>query len=254
MAWNPGTYNKFKNERFAPFQDLVNLVKIKPGINVIDLGCGTGELTTKLAGYLPGANVLGIDSSKEMLAEAASFANERVRFEYSTIEEKMVAGKKWDLIFSHAAIQWIDDHETLLPRLISTVHAGGQLAIQIPSNHNHFTHTLLRHIALSEPYKTALDGWTRVSPVLDIQQYAQIFFDCGSVDMIVYEKAYPHVLQDANALYDWVSGTAMLPYIEKLPADLKQLFIDEYKKQLNGRYTCSPVFYPFKRIIMAATF
>ncbi|MEP7278980.1 MAG: methyltransferase domain-containing protein [Bacteroidota bacterium] len=254
MVWNPVVYNKFKNERFSPFRDLVNLVQTKPGIAIIDLGCGTGELTKKLAEHMPDATVLGIDSSKEMLQETRAFAGEGLAFECCTIEEKIDSGKTWDLVFSHAAIQWLANHAALLPRLISLLNKGGQLAIQIPSNHDHFTHTLLHDTASSEPFCKALNGWTRFSPVLATEAYAKIFFDCGSTDMTVYEKVYPHVLKNAHALYEWVSGTAMIPYMERLPLNLRQSFTDAYQKRLAEKYTGSPVFYPFKRIIMAASF
>ena len=60
MAWNPDVYNKFKSERFAPFVDLLALIDPVPNMRVIDLGCGTGELTRKLSDALPGSVVLGI--------------------------------------------------------------------------------------------------------------------------------------------------------------------------------------------------
>jgi trans-aconitate 2-methyltransferase len=253
MAWNPDTYNKFKTERFAPFEDLISLIKVKPALQVIDLGCGTGELTAKLASVLPAPIILGIDSSKEMLSKANSFTSEQVSFANQTIEDTIATGKKWDLIFSNAALQWTGNHATLVPQLVSLVTPGGQLAVQVPSNHGHLTHVLLRELASTEPYKTALNGWVRVSPVLPIEAYAGIFFTCNCTDITVYEKAYLHVLENANALYEWMAGTAMIPYIEKLSAGMQQQFIHDYKNELLKNYTASPVVYPFKRILMAAT-
>ncbi|QNK64051.1 methyltransferase domain-containing protein [Pedobacter sp. PAMC26386] len=254
MAWNPDTYNKFKQERFGPFYDLIQLVKVRPAIHAIDLGCGTGELTRKLADALPGSTVSGIDSSQEMLNDASAFQNEQVSFQKKTIEEQLASAEKWDLVFSNAAIQWLGNHETLYPKIISTIKPGGQLVVQIPSNHHHFTHTTLIELATTPPFAAALNGFTRISPVLDIQEYGKIFFNHGGTEITVYEKIYPHVLKDADALFDWVSGTAMIPYVEKLPEDIKQSFIATYKDRLRKQFKESPVFYPFKRTIMAATF
>ncbi|KIO76583.1 trans-aconitate methyltransferase [Pedobacter lusitanus] len=254
MAWNPDVYNKFKKERFGPFYDLLELIKIRPDLTVVDLGCGTGELTRKLADALPGSAVLGVDSSQEMLNEAAAFQNGQLDFKKRTIEEQLESGEKWDLIFSNAAVQWIGDHQTLYPKIISCLKPGGQLVIQVPSNHRHFTHTALIDIASTPPFAKALNGFTRVSPVLDIQDYGKIFFQHGGTEITVYEKIYPHILKDADALFDWVSGTAMIPYVEKLPEDIKQDFIREYKGRLNNEFKESPVFYPFKRTLMAASF
>ncbi|MBB5620771.1 trans-aconitate 2-methyltransferase [Pedobacter cryoconitis] len=254
MAWNPDVYNKFKQERFGPFYDLIQLIKVKPALKVIDLGCGTGELTRKLADALPGSTVLGIDSSQEMLNDAAEFQNEQVSFKKRSIEEQVATGEKYDLIFSNAAIQWLGDHENLYPKIISCVKPGGQLVVQIPSNHRHFTHTSLIDIATTPPFAAALNGFIRVSPVLDIQKYGQLFFEHGGTDITVYEKIYPHILKDADALLEWVSGTAMIPYVEKLPEEIKQSFIATYKERVRKEFKESPVFYPFKRTIMAATF
>ncbi len=254
MSWNPATYNKFKSERFTPFFDLLALVKVKEGLSVIDLGCGTGELTRKLADALPQSTVLGIDSSAEMLKDSKAFENDSVKFECKSIEEQLKTKQKWDVVFSNAAIQWTDNHEKLIPQLISITKPGGQLAIQMPDQHSNISNILLNELAAEEPYKTALNNWTRVSPVLPIDNYAQLFFENGSTSMTVYEKIYPLILQDTDALFDWVSGTALIPYTERLQGKIKENFISEYKKRLKSSFKSIPVFYPFKRLILEATF
>ena len=254
MAWNPETYNKFKSERFAPFYDLLDLLNINPGMDVIDLGCGTGELTRKLADVLPDSNVLGIDSSQEMLNDSKVFENNLVKFECKSIEEQLRSEQKWDLVFSNAAIQWVENHNVILPKIISTIKTGGQLLIQVPDQQQNVSNKILDELAGEEPFKTVYKNWKRLSPVLDIDSYAQIFFENGSTSMTVYEKIYPLILKDSDALFDWVSGTALIPYIEKLEAENKQNFIDQYKNRLKKTFEKSPVFYPFKRIILEATF
>jgi len=254
MAWNPEVYNQFKKERYAPFEDLLQLVTVQPGLSVIDLGCGTGELTRRLADHLPGSNVLGIDASPQMLKEAAAFSRNDLLFEQYSIEDVLRQDRKWDLVFSNAAIQWLDHHEALIAAIIGSVNEGGQLAIQLPSNHDHLTHRLLDTIPRSEPYATALGGWTRNVSTLSIEAYAKILFDHGGENIIVLEKVYPHVLQDANALFNWMSGTALIRYLDRLPAALQAGFAADYKKQLQETFTSSPIFYPFKRILMAANF
>ena len=254
MSWNPETYNKFKSERFAPFYDLLTLVKVKPSLNVIDLGCGTGELTRKLADYLPGSTVLGIDSSQEMLNDSTAFANENVRFECKSIEKQVTLEEKWDMVFSNAAIQWVEDHKNLLPKLISTIKPGGQLLIQTPSQNHNITNRLLDELGDEQPYRTIYKNWKRVSPVLEIDEYGQILFENGSKSITVYEKIYPLVLPDTNALYNWVSGTALIPYLEKLGTPEKETFVNEYRNRLRKNFHQTPVFYPFKRIIIEATF
>ncbi|MFT3895139.1 MAG: methyltransferase domain-containing protein [Anaerolineales bacterium] len=61
MPWNPELYHKFESERSAPFYDLLTLVNVRPNLKVIDLGCGTGELTRQLADKLPNSDVTGLE-------------------------------------------------------------------------------------------------------------------------------------------------------------------------------------------------
>ncbi|MBO9613026.1 MAG: methyltransferase domain-containing protein [Dyadobacter sp.] len=254
MAWNPDTYNRFKSERSAPFYDLLALLKVQPDLNVIDLGCGTGELTALLAEALPGSHVLGVDSSREMLDKSVKTGGGVLRFECISIEDQLKKQQQWDVVLSNAALQWVPDHETLFPRIITKIKPGGQLLVQMPAQHHNLTNQLLEELGTWEPYADIYQGWNRVSPVLEINRYAEILFENGSKSMQVFEKIYPLVLDDVEALLTWVSGTALIPYLERLPEHLKSRFRNDYRVLLHQYFPKMPVFYPFKRILMAAQF
>lgn len=223
-------------------------------MKVIDLGCGTGEHTKAIAATLKDADVSGIDSSPEMLANAVSMENNQLHFYLRSIEEQLHLNEKYDLVFSNAAIQWVPDHENLLPKIIARLNDGGQLAIQMPAQQYNITNIILNELAAELPYQSALQDFLRISPVLDTERYASIFFENRAASMTVFEKIYPLILTDTEALYNWVSGTALIPYLEKLNADIKQDFISSYKKKLKKYFTGVPVFYPFKRILLHGQF
>ena len=250
MPWDPERYEQFRKERYAPFEDLLGLLEVRSGLQVVDLGCGTGELTERLAEHLPESDVLGIDASEEMLERATPLAREGLRFELGTIES---TGGKWDLVFSNAAIQWVDDHDALIPKLMSLVTDGGQLVVQLPSNHEHPTHMLLREVAAEQPFHEALDGWNRSLEVLPVAEYAHLLHASGGSKLTVFDKVYPHVLPDADALVEWMSGTAMVPYMERLPVEMKDRFVTRYTETILEVFPTSPVFFGFKRILFAAT-
>jgi trans-aconitate 2-methyltransferase len=250
MPWDPEQYHKFQNERFAPFEDVLRLIHVCYGMNVIDLGCGTGELTRRLADYLPDSDVVGIDPSPQMLERAATQVRPGLGFEPGTVE---AATGTWDLVFSHAAIQWVDDHLSLVPHLLSLVRPGGQLAVQLPSNHGHPAHTLIAEIATEEPFRQALNHWVRRSPVLSIDTYAELLYRHGARELTVLEKVYPHVLDGPDPLLEWTSGTVLVPYFERLPRPLQEAFIDRYRDRLRACYPAGPVFYGFRRTIFVAT-
>lgn len=250
MPWDPDRYQKFRTERAAPFEDLLGLLNIRAGLRVVDLGCGTGELTRQLADILPGSDVVGLDSSPEMLARAAEQARPGLRFEQADIQ---TAGGEWDVVFSHAALQWVADHAALIPRLYGMLRPGGQLVVQMPSNHGHLTHRLIAEIASETPFREALGGWVRRSPVLGIDQYAELLFAQGAEQIVVFEKVYPHVLADAEALLEWMSGTALMPYAERLGDALYQQFSEVYGARLRSAWPTGPVFFGFRRTLFAAT-
>jgi len=138
--WDPELYNRFRRYRAEPFEAILGRLHLGAAERVIDLGCGTGELTAKLADIFPDNTVTGIDNSAEMLERASEVKHPRVRFQSGDVRE--VSGE-WDVVFSHATIQWLDGHEQLVPRMFSMVRPGGQLAVQLPSNFGHASHRLL---------------------------------------------------------------------------------------------------------------
>ena len=249
MPWNPDLYNKFRNERFAPFDDLLGLIHVNEGMRVIDLGCGTGELTSRLAYHLPNSEVVGIDSSEEMLSRAGSLTRPGMSFEKRSIED---ASGEWDLVFSHAAIQWVDNHAALIPRLIALVRPGGQLAVQLPSNHEHPTHRIIEELAGEEPFREILGGWSRTSPVLKVGEYAELLHQNGCTDLVVFEKVYAHVLSGTDDLVTWTSSTALVPYFERLGEQGREEFLKRYRERLGSLWPTGPVFYGFQRILFSA--
>ena len=248
MPWNPDKYHQFQSQRSAPFDDLLKLVDTRPGLRVVDLGCGTGELTRRLADSLPESNVLGLDSSPQMLERTREHERPGLRFEQGDLAD---LNGKWDLIFSNAALQWSENHEQLIPHLFNRLAPGGQIAVQAPSNHGGPTHLTILRAAGKEPFCTALNGWNRQSPVLPIETYAELLFREEAQEILAFEKVYPHVLENADAIVDWISGTALVPYFERL-GEQKDEFINEIRKELRETMPDEPVFYPFRRTFFSA--
>jgi len=248
MPWDPKQYHKFQAERSAPFFDLLALVEKRPNLKVVDLGCGTGELTRQLAEALPDSTVTGLDSSSQMLEKAASFSSPSLHFEQG--DQSRLTGE-WDLIFSNAALQWSENHIELIAHLYDRLVPGGQIAVQVPSNHNHISHQIYRETAAEEPFKSILEGFQRYAPVLSIDEYARLLFVCGAEEITVFEKVYAHVLEDSDAVVEWISGTALVPYFERL-GEHKEEFVNVIRAKMQVALPDRPVFYPFRRTLFSA--
>lgn len=145
------------------------------------------------------------------------------------------------------------NHDELIPRLFQNLKPGGQLAAQVPTNHNHISHRVYREVAAQEPFVSALNGYNRQSPVLPIEAYATLLFQEEAQEIIVFEKVYPHVLENADAVVDWISGTTLVPYFERLNNSIRAEFFETIRRRMRLELPSGPVFYPFKRILFSAT-
>jgi trans-aconitate 2-methyltransferase len=183
-----------------------------------------------------------------MLEKAAAFSSSSLHFENG--DQAQLTGE-WDLIFSNAALHWSENHAELIPSLYGNLSPGGQLAVQVPSNFSHISHQLIRETAGEEPFNSILNGFQRYPPVLSIDQYAQILFDCGAENIVVFEKVYAHVLEDSDAVVEWISGTACVPYFERL-GEHKESFVQTIQDKMKKALPQSPVFYPFRRTLFSA--
>ncbi len=250
MDWNPELYRRFKAHRFLPFADLLKLVAPRPSGSVVDLGCGAGEGTARLANQMPGCTILGIDTSPAMLEAAKPLVTTTLRFEHGDITS--VDGS-WDVIFSNAALQWVPDHPKLLADLWGRLNAGGRIAVQLPANHNYFANHLREEIAKESPFKEALTDFKLNIPVLPLDEYARVLHDLGAEELQVFEKIFPAVLADSDAVFTWLQATTLRPYWQHLPESLHEAFADRIKTRLHAHYGPGEVFFPYRRIFFAGT-
>ena len=251
-TWNPTQYERFKNERSRPFFDLVALIRPRPGMKVVDLGCGTGELTLELKRKLSGSTVLGIDSSAAMLERAAVFREDGLTFAKGEIEGFSEKGTI-DLLFSNAALQWVPDHAELLRRLVAALRPGGQIAVQVPSNFDYPSHVIARELAEESPFREALGGYYRAPGVLTPEEYAVKLHELTGTAPEVFLRVYGHLLGSRDEVLEWVKGTLLTDYQKRMPPELFDRFLAEYRRRLIPRLPDSrPFFYPFKRLLMWA--
>ena len=248
-AWNPAQYERFRDQRSQPFYDLLALVQPRPGMRAVDLGCGTGELTVELHRRLEARETLGVDSSAAMLAKSAAFAGAGVRFEHGDIGT-FAAPHPFDLVFSNAALHWLPDHAALLQRLTGMIGADGQLAAQVPANHDHPSHAVAHAVAREAPFRDALGGYARDNPVLEPEEYAVLLDHLGYRDQHVRLQVYGHQLASRADVIEWVKGTLLTDYQRRLPVELWPQYLERYREQLLPQLEdARPYFYPFKRIL-----
>jgi trans-aconitate 2-methyltransferase len=251
-AWNPQLYHQFRDQRGQPFRDLVAMVQLPPGARIVDLGCGTGELTRDLHQRLAACEVIGVDSSEAMLEQARSLAGDGLHFQRQAIES-FDSQEPFDLIFSNAALHWAPDHERLLARLTRLLAPHGQLAVQVPAMHDQPSHQAAHDVARRPKFSRLLNGFIYHSPVLRPKRYAELLYELGYKHQQVRLVMYSHLLPSADAVVDWLKGTTLTVYQSRLSPDDFTEFVEAYRQLLHERLPQqSPYLFVFQRILFWA--
>ena len=251
MAWEPDRYLQFADERLRPAQDLLARVPLAAPARVADLGCGPGNVTALLAQRWPRAELIGIDASAAML-DRARRALPEARFEQADIRHWTPAEAP-DLIFSNAALHWLDDHPALFPRLLSLLAPGGVLAVQMPGNFDAPSHRLIRELAASPAWADRLAG-ARMGAVLDMPDYHR-FLAPHCARLSLWETIYWQPLSGPAPVLDWLRGTTLLPYLAALSTDDQACLLAELAPRLAEAYppdASGTTLFPFRRIFLVA--
>ncbi len=254
-TWDPDRYLTYADERGRPFVELVSRIGATAPAEVVDLGCGAGNLTGLLAERWPDAHVVGLDSSPEMIAAAQKSApglGQSVTYSVADLRD-WHPERPVDVLVSNATLQWVPGHLELLPSLVAAVQPGGWLAFQVPANFDEPSHTIRTELAAESPY-AAHAANVAVPSSHDPAVYYDALTAAGcSVD--VWETTYTHVLSGADPVFTWVSGTGARPTLQALPDDLRPGFEAEFKRRLAAAYPAradGTVLLPFRRVFAVA--
>ena len=251
-AWSAAQYAKFEDERSRPAAELLARVPLDQPRRVVDIGCGPGNSTELLVARFPAAEVIGLDSSPEMLAAA------RKRLPASSFVEADVAAwipqPRTDLLFSNAVFHWVTDHRAVLARLLAALPSGGVLAIQVPDNLGEPTDAIVREMAATGPWKAKFVEPIQREAISAPAEYYDLLRPLAArVD--IWATVYSHVLSSPAAILEWVKGTGLRPYLARLDEDEERAWLAEYESRLAQAYpprVDGCVLFRFPRLFMVA--
>jgi trans-aconitate 2-methyltransferase len=254
-VWDPAKYVQFGDYRQRPFFDLTGRVLADAPRQVVDLGCGPGNLTATLAARWPDARVVGLDSSAEMLATAEQHRQSAPGLEFSLGDiASWLPSEDTDVVVSNAALQWVPGHPELLAGWLAALKPGAWFALQVPGNFTSASHTLMRDVAESPKWAGKLAGVLRHDEaVAPPARYLELMLDAGCA-ADAWETTYQQVLTGENPVLDWVRGAGLRPVLAALSPDDAAGFEAEYGARLTEAYPPTPhgTVYPFRRIFAVA--
>jgi trans-aconitate 2-methyltransferase len=251
-VWDPAQYLRFGHERLRPALDLLAQVPLDAPARVVDLGCGPGNVTAILGQRFPKADVVGVDGSAAMLEQARA-AVPQCRFEQADFFRWQPA-QPLHLIYSNAALQWVDRHPTLFPRLLSFLAPGGVLAVQMPAMYDAPLRRVAREIAASDAWAAQLGDAVSAPDILPILDYWDMLRPrVASLEM--WQTTYMHALGGENAVLEWATGSSLRPFLDRLPDEQKEAFRRAYAAAARSHYprrTDGTTILPFHRLFMVA--
>ncbi len=252
-VWNVAEYEAFDDLRLRPALDLLARVPSLPAGNIIDLGCGSGAAGPALRARFSARDLIGVDASSEMLAKAADLGA------FDRLDEADIVG--WNpesppaLIYSNAALHWLPDHETLIPRLFATLVVGGALAIQMPSQLNRPSHQSLIEAAVSVR-PDLFRGWTPFPGHLEPAAYADLLSDAEmELWTTEYHQRLPASPDRAHPVRRFSSSTAGRPVLSRLSAEETTAFNTAWDAGLDAAYprlSDGGAWFPFRRMFIVA--
>lgn len=249
-SWNPEQYLRFADERLRPAIDLIGRIGHPAPRQVVDLGCGAGNALPLLAARFPGARVTGVDGSAAMLKKAvqAGFSVQQADIAHWTPDEPV------DVLFSNAALHWLDRHESLLPRLLDSLAPGGILAVQMPAMHAAPLRAQQDALARSGPWAARLEGISSAPPILSVGAYYDLLRpQVSALDLWFTE--YLHVLHGPDPVVQWAMGTSLRPYLDALTEQEREPFLCAYGEAMRAAYPVrsdGAVLLPFRRFFLVA--
>jgi SAM-dependent methyltransferase len=227
--WDAALYDQKHSFVWKMAEGLLELLAAKPGERILDIGCGTGHLTAKIAAT--GAQVTGIDLSPEMIARARE-AHPSIHFEVGNAG-KLKYVNDFDGVFSNATLHWVTDPEPAVASISEALRRGGRFVAEFGGKGN--------VAGLVSAFRHAWQNLKPPGPLPAPWYYPSIAEYSTLLEKHDLEVTYaalfdrPTPLEDGDrGLRNWLDMFAG-PMMGDLPEDLREKLKQEVESE--ARYT-----------------
>ena len=251
--WDSNQYLKFNSERTQPAIDLLMKVKANNLNKIIDIGCGPGNSTAILKQYFSDADIMGVDSSVDMIENAKKTYPDDKFMLLDVQKDIDQLDNNYDLIFSNACLQWISNHEVFIPQLFELLNVNGALAVQIPMNGNAPLYKVVRNIVGNSKWNIDFRK-LESNKTLEPDQYFNILSKLTDT-FDIWETTYYHRMKSHDDLINWIKGTMLRPYLNQMDVSKQMEFLSEVKEQTKEVYPIQEngeIIFHFRRFFFVA--
>jgi trans-aconitate methyltransferase len=227
--WNPADYAANSAVQQAWAREVIARLHLRGDERILDVGCGDGKVTEEMARAVPRGRVLGVDASAEMIAYArATFPPAKVfNLEFQIGDAREIGGLKerFDLVFSNAALHWVDDHEAVLRGAAAVLRPGGRLAVTCGGQGNAqdvfaALRPELRSPRWREFFRKLPPPYFFHAPADYHQWLRRAGLRVNNVRLTPKDATYA----GAEGLASWLR-TTWLPYVQRVPENRREEFI-----------------------------
>jgi trans-aconitate methyltransferase len=227
--WDAGLYDDKHSFVWKLASGVLELLNAQSGERILDLGCGTGHLTAKIAGT--GALVVGIDRSPEMIRQARE-KYPSLQFEVIDAREIQLDGN-FDAVFSNATLHWIKEPERVIAGIGKSLRPGGRFVAEFGGKGN-----------TSELLKAVQHAWQKLGlsgPAPHPWYYPSLAEYAGLLEQHGFEVTHatlfdrPTPLDDGQrGLRNWLEmfGSA---FVERLPDAAREPLLAEIEHELRPK-------------------
>ena len=233
---------------------LISELNLKGNEDILDLGCGNGLLTAKLAKLVPNGNVIGVDASEGMIKVAKEKEENNLKFLLMDINQ-IDLNRQFDFIFSNATLHWIKNHKQLWTNIYKLLNPNGFVRFNFAADGNNSNLIkVIKETIVFEEYKKYFSEfqWPWYMPSVD--EYENNLKDFAFSELNVWSENADRFFPDKEAVIRWVNQPNIVPFLENIPEDKKELFREIVIEQMiketlqeNGR-----CFETFRRINVLA--
>jgi len=228
--WNPEDYAEHSSAQYKWGKELLELLNLNGSESLLDLGCGDGKITELISRKLTSGKVIGIDSSKDMIRFARhKYTNDK--FENLSFEFKDACNlgyeNEFDVVYSNAALHWIENQECVLNEAYKSLKAGGRILFQMGGKGNleEMIDVITRTLKVGK-WSEYFDGFENPYYFYSDTEYSKFLsnthFKIDKVELIPRMMIHDNI----NELAGWIR-TTWHPFLNRVPNNLRTDLIND---------------------------